>query len=373
MTGSLFARFFLSVTWTLVLALVPLFSSSAFGDDDFYYELAKYHAPVIFQQTDEGRSDSDYITNYDFDGDFVGNNNWDNASVYNQRAYVYYSVSETMDSYYIFYGFFHPRRYSSRCFMFLGTCHENDFSGVLLVVKKDASDWGKLDLVETFIGGDFYTYQPNLIYQKGVHGTHNRLALWSRAKDHNLYVLEEDRYKVNHLCGGGDLDVNDRDQELMRQALSSGDGHLVYLHSGDSEVAETPTENMTQGHLRYKLLDIKTELFDKIDNALDFHSIFRKPFKYDGSRFGIDDHMVPAKFFGTKYSNSSSSFPWAWFDGKCARVRRGDWFFDPAYAVNTHLGRKVNGMDEYIYNPYLKIGTENEDIVTDQEVASEGN
>ncbi len=55
----------------------------------------------------------DYITNFDFDGDWAGDNNWKNAADarFPLKAYVYYAVSETPTHYLIHYAAFHPRDY----------------------------------------------------------------------------------------------------------------------------------------------------------------------------------------------------------------------------------------------------------------------
>ncbi len=374
MTVSLFVRFFLcrSLVFSPVLLMLLVFSSASANDDElYYYELARYHAPVIYQQTDAEHPNSNYITSFDFDGDFVGDNNWDNTNVFEQPAYVYYSVFDTTKFYYIFYGVFHPRRYNSRCLSFISPCHENDFSGAMVVVRKTNEPYGTIDLVETFVNNNFYTHQPSMTthYSRSVHANSRpRLALWSQARGHNLYVLNESRYQVNHLCGGGNLSVSQEDNQAMENIEHSEAGHIKYVPS-DMDVVEVPGEGMTEGTVRYQLLNMKSEFFDKIEHAMEYHSFYRKTRKYQGTRFGIEYPLVPDNFHGSKYQNNQASFPWAWFDGSCTRVKRGDWFFDPAYAVNTHLRRPINDVDDYIYNPYL--GIYPADYPTTTQVASQ--
>ena len=75
-------------------------------------QIAARFAPIVYQGLgDDPRSD--YITNFDFDGDWKGDNNWDNLDnrSFPLRAYVYYSVVETNTHYFIHYAFFHPRDY----------------------------------------------------------------------------------------------------------------------------------------------------------------------------------------------------------------------------------------------------------------------
>ncbi len=59
-------------------------------------EIAAAFAPVFHQALGD-KPRSDYITNFDFDGDWQGDNNWDHADdpKFPLKAYVYYAVSET--------------------------------------------------------------------------------------------------------------------------------------------------------------------------------------------------------------------------------------------------------------------------------------
>ena len=63
--------------------------------DSFYYELAYFHAPIHYQDTDSSRPQGDYITRFDYDGNWAGRDNWDNMQYSRLPAYVYYSVIET--------------------------------------------------------------------------------------------------------------------------------------------------------------------------------------------------------------------------------------------------------------------------------------
>src|SRR4051812_8392234 len=59
-------------------------------------EIAARYAPVIHQALG-GEPSGDYITNFDFDGDWNGENNWKNSkdAKYRLDGYLYYAVSET--------------------------------------------------------------------------------------------------------------------------------------------------------------------------------------------------------------------------------------------------------------------------------------
>ena len=87
-------------------------SSDSSGRASLDKQIAVQFAPVIYQGLgDQPRYD--YITNFDFDGDWKGDNNWGNAANKKHllRAYVYYSVIETATHYFVHYAFYHPRDY----------------------------------------------------------------------------------------------------------------------------------------------------------------------------------------------------------------------------------------------------------------------
>src|SRR4051812_19412922 len=75
-----------------------------------YLGLARNWAPRIHQDTDSTNYKADYITKFNFDGDYAGMNNWNNLDNYTTvPAYVYFAVSETLTHWFIHYAFFHPR------------------------------------------------------------------------------------------------------------------------------------------------------------------------------------------------------------------------------------------------------------------------
>jgi len=64
-----------------------------------YRSLAEYYAPVVYQETRSATLD--FNTRFDFDGDWNGANNWDNAYLFELPAYVYYAVIESSGHYFI--------------------------------------------------------------------------------------------------------------------------------------------------------------------------------------------------------------------------------------------------------------------------------
>ena len=55
-----------------------------------YRQLAAYYAPFLAQETWFDPK-SDYLARFDFDGDWIGDNNWESAPTGSSQAYVYYA------------------------------------------------------------------------------------------------------------------------------------------------------------------------------------------------------------------------------------------------------------------------------------------
>src|SRR5262245_14307968 len=144
--------------------------------------MAQRFAPIFYQALGD-KPRSDYITNFDFDGDWRGDNNWDHTDEFPLKAYIYYSVAETSSHFFIHYAVFHPRDYKGG--EKKGTilsdlireaakqggkydptglsgetalAHENDMEGCLLVVTKAGDGQGRVTYVETLHHNSFSHY-----------------------------------------------------------------------------------------------------------------------------------------------------------------------------------------------------------------------
>jgi hypothetical protein len=142
----------LSMSFVTILRLI---SPAVAGT---HFDLVKHYSPVIVQGvvcTEYG----DYITRIDYDGDYIGNNNWDNlghpGKARQLPAYVYYSVIETLTHYFICYALFHPAD-DFHCHI---ASHENDLEGIISCVYKDRTPFGKLRMIQLQAHNDFYQYK----------------------------------------------------------------------------------------------------------------------------------------------------------------------------------------------------------------------
>lgn len=157
--------------------------------------IAERFAPIFHQGMVGSRFD--FITNFDFDGDWVGDNNWVNAgdAKHRQLGYVYYAVSETPTHYFVHYAAFHPRDYKggeltgailsqavrrgARASTKVAPtsiandvvlAHENDLEGCLVVARKRGANLkdAQVEVVETLAHNKYLKYQPTATLAAGI-------------------------------------------------------------------------------------------------------------------------------------------------------------------------------------------------------------
>lgn len=132
--------------------------------EDPLLPVAERYAPFIYHAASESRWREDIISNVDFDGDLVGNNNWENFERYHLAPTVYYAVLETETHYFISYHLFHPRDWNHFT-VWLNDTHENDGENLQVVVSK--SD-GHVALLWTQAHYDSWVYaRPDSSISRG--------------------------------------------------------------------------------------------------------------------------------------------------------------------------------------------------------------
>jgi hypothetical protein len=267
----------------------------AFAAEDFYNELATHHAPFIIQQ--EGRNPkADIFTRFDFDGDWNGSNNWKNLnSVGTINPSVYFSVQETKDHWYINYGFFFPRDYYPVCFWEI--CHENDFEGIRLSVRKDETKMGKVILLETFAHGGAH-YEESPVF----HADRNQVMIFIERQGHAIRSFRD------HNIPGRYKEYTSDSYELL------------------------PLEDLWNARK-----EVGTGM------------IWKDTYDYVGERFSVTG--VPAAFEGKKWGHGLANPPWAWTGG--GKAKKGDWFFDPVISICRGYKCLDDEKTDYIYNPYI--------------------
>jgi hypothetical protein len=261
-------------------------------------DLASYWAPVWMQDTDSSYERADYITRFDYDADWRGDNNWNNLNSFSLPAYIYYAVFETRSHYFLHYADFHPRDWSELCTTL--HCHENDMEGVMLVIKKNGTRFGAFQLMITVAHLDFYSYKD---YQSSLsaavtagHETIDGDVQFHLG--HHPYVYVEAK---GHGVYGS--------KRWERNGFPGGDGVVYYVGS----VAQAPSHGNDRS-VTYRLRSMN-ELWHR---RYDFSQTF--------ASFGV--------FRGNTYKDNAAHAPWRWDDHDDGAVYQGDMYFEPSYLVD---------------------------------------
>jgi hypothetical protein len=127
------------------------------------YQLITGWAPILYQNVTQadgtgswGRGD--FITTFDYDGDFNGQNNWDNMDAYRLNAAMYANVTESTTHYFIYYTIYHPRSWINS---WAYDEHENDAESAVFLVRKDGTQYGKLEAVITAFHSEGKVYRAS--------------------------------------------------------------------------------------------------------------------------------------------------------------------------------------------------------------------
>jgi hypothetical protein len=330
--------------------------------------IAARFAPVFYQALGD-KPRSDYITNFDFDGDWRGDNNWEHTDEKNfpLRAYVYYSVCETQTHFFIHYAAFHPRDYKGgeRKGLILseiiregikrsgtddptglmaeaGVAHENDMEGALVVVAKNGKspDLARVVFVETLHHNDFSPY----------------LAGESATKGFGLFKTDGLRVLLYVEPKGHGIEAYSGDEKQ-----TAGKEFLIYKFAGK---ADDP-DKQKDGSVGYELLPIETTLWPRArtstkDNATTYASV------HDFGQISINLAQPSGKVavkkiklgaIGSTFKGDSGGMnmarpPWAWFDKSKRDEPLGLWFFDPARIIKRDFKLTESFSTAYVRLPF---------------------
>lgn len=311
--------------------------------EDPYRRLAEHYSPFVAQET-WFQWTADALTRSDFDDDWDAANNWDNLGKGSTQAYVYYAAIESQSHWFLIYNFFHARDYSDNCVA--GTCHENDNEGIVLAVRKDGSQFGTLETMETLAHNNVYSYVNDRAIRRGAHNIEASIALHDGS--HPMVFLEAG--------GHGALGASDR-KSLFDPAAKTWRSNtgITYFYKG---VAERPKAGMDRD-IGYELLPIYHHWWARArrETAGGLMGAFYRyqPF---GNRPGMKLAEVAGAFAGKEFGEDKAKPFWGWHDTSTQKDRilaTGQWAADPAYGVSRDLtfpaGKAVSL--EYIFNPYL--------------------
>jgi hypothetical protein len=300
-----------------------------------YHALTEWYSPVIYQ--DVGCTVyGDYITRIDYDGDYVGNNNWNNLGYPNKArplpAYVYTAVMETSTHYFIWYALFHPAD-DFHCHTYR---HENDFEGLVLCVHKDGSPYGDLRMVQMQAHTHFYQYTPP--GESGIYEGEDSIDGTIQ-----LDTTYPGVHPVVYVEGGG---------HGLRNEDTGDWPSVVYYYTGH---AEDP-DDVGHAHCGYDLLSIYSEVWARRDNCCGDGHLFDNMEHY--SRWGFSVSWVPTTFDGDDFSIAPQEPdmgwpPWNWDDSDDGdEWLNGDWFMHPAGYHAYRLQWDEDFATNYTFQPF---------------------
>lgn len=302
------------------------------------FELAFYHAPIHFQDTDNTNAQADYITRYDYDGNKISTDNWENLKKYPLAAHAYSSVVETCTHWFIVYGFFHPRDWTdSRA----DQEHENDLEGLLSIVRKDGSRFGKLEGMVTVYHTDFYSYTPQgSPFSQGRETIDGRLTFQQfEGSLRPLTVQQAKGHGLKAFPYTSDFRGNPNE-----------DGIIYYPARTGGQVPK----NGNDRNARYGLVDIfsagglwESQLFEaKIPGSSA--KTFNKWGSFKGDKGGGCGSGITVTC-----SENAANLPWAWDDHDDGPVYHGEMALDPAHLTKVYFAGLGNFSEQYLRNRYL--------------------
>ena len=336
------------------------------------YEIAARFAPVLRQAL--GSSPRyDYITRFDFDGDWRGDNNWDNVADDRHAlpAVVYFNVSETTTHFFIHYAVFHPRDYkggnvrgvllseilregAARHGDYDPTglaqeavlAHENDMEGALVVAAKARSDLEgvRVVYVETLAHNQFLKYEVT----RSVFEPFGGLDSVRVEDEHPVLYIEPKGHGIDAYRGGTQLE--------------DVEGFITYRYGGEVQVATATGGEQGVGYDLISLADTLWPMAQQGENAT-----YGGAFDYRAYSVNVVDQAgnvsprevyvgwVGSSLRGAVGGRNMARPPWGWFDRDERDRRQGEWFLAPAETVKRHFDLDETFSTVYVHHPVLDV------------------
>lgn len=305
--------------------------------EDPYAAIARAHAPMHFQDTDSSSPTSDMLTAIDYDGNWIGTDNWDNLftpsnwgpAATGTTGVVYRSVVESCTHYFIVYAMFHPRDWTDHSF---DQEHENDMEGLLVVVTKDGTPNGRVDGVITVAHLDFYSFTPaGSPWTNGDEDIDGTLSFAALADGPHLKTSQEAKgHGLKAWPFAGDF------------AGNPGEDGITYI---PADVGAAPANGDSR--------DVPYQLVNLFDSVWFLQLTNSAPFATWGKLAG-DESGSCGDGVTITCAENAANMPWSWDDGDDGdQVLAGALALDPATAVDVYFNGLGNFSHHYISNQYL--------------------
>ena len=321
--------------------------------------IAERYAPV-FRQALGTSPRYDLIARFDFDGDWVGDNNWDNAA--DERLELggaaYYSVSETGTHYFIHYAVFHPRDYKG-----------GNVGGVLLseIMREGAERHGDYDptgLAASAVLAHENDMEGALVVAEKRRG---RVGLRGDARPQPVSAVRRRRRRgIRHRTGGR------RSSGALHRAAGARHRGLGRDRGADERapcrvpgrprrVARTAVGTRRLESADYALVSMLDDLWPRARAGAS--ATYGDTFDYaDWAIVGGEDEPIEvtlgplgSRFRGAVGGRDMARPPWGWFDLDETDRRQGEWFLDPAGTTKRHFGLGGDFATSYVYHPILGV------------------
>ena len=311
------------------------------------------YAPFVYAATDKSQGRQDVISNIDFDGELVGNNNWENFDRFELKPTVYYAILETETHYFISYHLFHPRDWNRFTF-WLNDTHENDGENFQIVVRKSDGSvvllWTQahyrssvytnrgsgIDSGSTQIDGEFQTVNSDGV--PDPNGTHP--CVFVESQGHGIYGTL-----------GSDSEVSVNQDGSYR--FSGGSGLLFRFKRAGEPVREPVNSN--NGEVAYELDSITWKLWPLLRDGMltGDGKLLDGSYRYQDDL--VDIKEVPRFYDGNRISgplgNDRGISPFA-LDFSFTRGALGALFFNPARRYPERLAISGPWSREYVDYPF---------------------
>jgi len=307
----------------LIVTLALIFTCQDVYPDQTY-DLAKKFGPLFYQDVDIGADNGigDFITSVNFDGNWKGDDNWNNLDRFKLRglpAYVYFSVTSTEEYQYILYVAHHPRDWDDEKLTnqqylpgLSAPQHENDTEAVFLIIN--SSD--KVQALCTMAHGRWYNYpvaegvtvKPGYKDDRqgddGPHFTGNRLIAFMLAEAHAVYACPISWTDIQRWDPSTDyFGIGVTRWDIVDFPKGIG---ITYFPADIAQIAlpiksdKDPNRFQSVG---YQLISLE-ELWDQKDNP----ELFLKD-RLVGTNDGYDD---PDPLVNNPANDNIAQAPWAW-------------------------------------------------------------